>query len=574
MDTIRKTIYDIDLSKQLQRIFSGVLLAKNDKQANRMGVNVYQDGQAVSLSGYTVKGYFIRSGVETLILNGAIDGNTAYVDLDAKCYHKDGSFSLSVVLCRDGREQTLVIFDGRIACTCTDTVVENENTLSLDDIVQQEWVTNVLNAADTAMEQAGKAAASAVEAQNILDTAAAEAQAIVDSIPPDYTEAVKKLDEKAPAIFVDASGDLVHITDGADMPVKSLITHIEPVQEGSGDPSPDNVRPIRGWDSVEAKRTGKNLIPAKYKTAFGTKNGITFTDLGDGKIGVNGTATDAVSFHMVLYTAGNRMLLRAGTYTFGTNTHEKIVLALYVYTTNDNNATNNQVINCTKSKPTVTFTLDTDCYVGIYFYVRAGDTVENTVVYPQLELSSAATAYEPYQGQTLTADLPETVYGGTLDWGTGVLTVDMVKLTGFSGFGGVVFGLNGKGIPYLDMRIISAPVIDGGVFCNSYKIVRAYTNGDAASGNVRVYKTAITVYDERFTDAENAKQLLQDEGFELVYKIIAPYTIQLTPRQLSTLKGINNVWSDAGETEVTYAADSKMYIDNLVTALVNGQKEE
>lgn len=181
-DLIRPTIYNIDLSKQLQRIFSGVLLAKNDKQANRMGVNVYQDGQAVSLSGYTVKGYFIRSGVETLILTGAIDGNTAYVDLDAKCYHKDGSYTLSIVLCKDGQEQTLVIYDGKIAETNTDTVVENENTLSLADIAQQEWVTNVLNAADTALEQAGKA-----------EAAAAEAQAIKDSIPADYTELTKNV---------------------------------------------------------------------------------------------------------------------------------------------------------------------------------------------------------------------------------------------------------------------------------------------------------------------------------------------------------------------------------------------
>lgn len=32
---------------------------------------------------------------------------------------------------------------------------------------------------------------------------------------------------------------------------KSLIADIEPVQSGSGTPSPDNVRPISGWDSVE-----------------------------------------------------------------------------------------------------------------------------------------------------------------------------------------------------------------------------------------------------------------------------------------------------------------------------------
>lgn len=35
---------------------------------------------------------------------------------------------------------------------------------------------------------------------------------------------------------------------------------IEPVQEGSGDPSPDNIRPITGRDAVSMTRCGKNLF--------------------------------------------------------------------------------------------------------------------------------------------------------------------------------------------------------------------------------------------------------------------------------------------------------------------------
>ena len=35
--------------------------------------------------------------------------------------------------------------------------------------------------------------------------------------------------------------------DGSDLPLKSLTASIVPVQSGSGDPSPENVRPISGW---------------------------------------------------------------------------------------------------------------------------------------------------------------------------------------------------------------------------------------------------------------------------------------------------------------------------------------
>lgn len=37
----------------------------------------------------------------------------------------------------------------------------------------------------------------------------------------------------------------------------------EPTQEGSGDPSPDNVRPIKGRDSVTVERCGENLLNPK-----------------------------------------------------------------------------------------------------------------------------------------------------------------------------------------------------------------------------------------------------------------------------------------------------------------------
>lgn len=49
-----------------------------------------------------------------------------------------------------------------------------------------------------------------------------------------------------------ASGDIITITDGAEnTPLKSAVVNIEPVQSGSGDPSPTNIRPISGWSQVD-----------------------------------------------------------------------------------------------------------------------------------------------------------------------------------------------------------------------------------------------------------------------------------------------------------------------------------
>ena len=45
-------------------------------------------------------------------------------------------------------------------------------------------------------------------------------------------------------------------------PLKSLECAFSPVQAGSGDPSPENVRPISGWTNCNVVRCGKNLFDA------------------------------------------------------------------------------------------------------------------------------------------------------------------------------------------------------------------------------------------------------------------------------------------------------------------------
>ena len=46
------------------------------------------------------------------------------------------------------------------------------------------------------------------------------------------------------------SGSIVNITDALSRRVKELICYINPVQSGSGDPSPNNIRPIIGYSLV------------------------------------------------------------------------------------------------------------------------------------------------------------------------------------------------------------------------------------------------------------------------------------------------------------------------------------
>lgn len=58
---------------------------------------------------------------------------------------------------------------------------------------------------------------------------------------------------------VGVTDNLVSFKSAARVPIDSLKVHFKPIQEGEGDPSPENIRPIRGWNEVEAYKSGKNI---------------------------------------------------------------------------------------------------------------------------------------------------------------------------------------------------------------------------------------------------------------------------------------------------------------------------
>lgn len=68
-----------------------------------------------------------------------------------------------------------------------------------------------------------------------------------------------------------ASGTIAHFSDGADdVPLKSLTAQIVPKQEGTGDPSPTNPRPISGTSVLDIYHSGADTSnPTIYSIALG-----------------------------------------------------------------------------------------------------------------------------------------------------------------------------------------------------------------------------------------------------------------------------------------------------------------
>ena len=136
MELLREHFYDVDLFEPMKRIHAEGALAMRDNKADRIGAHVNVKGIAADLTGYSVKGYFVRSSIETIELDGGIDGNLAYVDLVGSCYKYDGGYTLTIKLVKDDAEISLLIVTGRVLATSTDKFVYTEDMVSQKETLE------------------------------------------------------------------------------------------------------------------------------------------------------------------------------------------------------------------------------------------------------------------------------------------------------------------------------------------------------------------------------------------------------------------------------------------------------
>lgn len=361
----------------------------------------------------------------------------------------------------------------------------------------------------------------------------------------------KETSARAPMVSLTESGDVVTITDGAnENPVRSLVASIEPVQSGTGNPSPDNVRPITGWTGANVTRTGKNLLDASTCIIRNYINSR-------GKI----ETTPG-------WSASDYIPVKSGeTYTLSNYNPSGNVARHAFY------GIDKSFLSSIPAAGNNTFTVPSGAY-----YVRVTIKTENPTG-AQLELGDTATDYEPYQGDTYAVTFPTeagTVYGGTLDVTTGVLTVDRAavdastlspwryisdseQVTGFyTHLRTIKTGLN----PLLN----SAPLI-----CEKYATggigwTRIPSNYIGVNENASESSTQIIIKDPLYNDVNDFVDSLQ--GVKIVYELATPTTYQLTPTEVKTLLGANNIFADTGAVDVEYCADTKKYIDNAIATAI------
>ena len=126
MAIFKDDIVDIELTTgTVFRSFLNRTLGEGDALANRFGVRMLKNGEAVDLTGVTCSGYFIRPTGDTVVINdGTVEGNIAYVTLPQVCYVSEGQFSLAIKLTGGNVTGTMRIVDGVVANTDTGSYVD------------------------------------------------------------------------------------------------------------------------------------------------------------------------------------------------------------------------------------------------------------------------------------------------------------------------------------------------------------------------------------------------------------------------------------------------------------------
>lgn len=168
-----------------------------------------------------------------------------------------------------------------------------------------------------------------------------------------------------------------------------------------------------------------------------------------------------------------------------------------------------------------------------------------------------------HNGTEYQVQFGQTVYGGTLDWSTGVLTVNKayIAFDGSESWQAIVEDIGAR--CWLNMPDYSDGVHY--VIADRYSTATGYGAHIAAVHTVLQYKasswsglrlsftTGLASLDE--WTAYLAAQHAAGTPVQVCYELAEPKTIQLTPQQILALQGLNNISCDVGETTVSGRKD-------------------
>lgn len=296
----------------------------------------------------------------------------------------------------------------------------------------------------------------------------------------------------------------------------------------------ENIRPIKGRDSVTVERCGENLLNIVAFSLDVDKNNRT-------------------------HTVKVQQIIPSGKYILKlthTNPNSKLGMQLFTRDGNKISITIEQI-----------FKLDS-ILDSIYFYISNtsgnADSIKDIMLIPS---TATVLTYTPYIGQTNTLTLPETVYGGEVDAvsGDGKETQKLVTLDGTTN----KFILSGE---FWNLPQNSSPDIRNGYDTNCSHFPPETFGGNHNKGYLFTKPQLMGKYfqDADALNAYLAAQYAAGTPVQVLYKLAEPVPFTATGAQpIPALAGVNTVLTDADSATVTGRADPIKRITDLEAAVAS-----
>lgn len=403
------------------------------------------------------------------------------------------------------------------------------------------------------------------------------------AVGPDAWSSKHIVDMLCPPL--EETGNPVVFYPVADYPL-GVTASWEPVQEGSGDPSPDNIRPIKGRDSVKVERCGGNVI--EFLRTNDSHESVKIAVDAEKNITLNGALTREANIIIGMcrlhWVAGKTYTMYVkkvgGSASLGSGDGITFAYSLFTqdynrYFRGDTRSTNlNAYIASDAALAETELVFMLQCW-------RA-NTVFNNFKF-QIEVvpgTTAPTTYAPYTGQTATITLPRTIYGGTVDAVTGDAKSEYLKYT-VNGTEEFVFNDRADGTQYFSATILQIPNVNDieesikTELCSHYPIANPYMVKTACAWLLNQKVNYLRISDPRFSTVEEFKSYLAAQyaagtPVQVCYKLASPVPITATGAQpIPALSGVNTLMTDADSVTVTGRADPIKRIIDLEDAVAS-----
>lgn len=332
----------------------------------------------------------------------------------------------------------------------------------------------------------------------------------------EYLDYIARHGGGAPQTETPTPANPLSFTTDSEQVARSTLITFEPIQAGSGDPSPENVRAISGHEKIELKVTGKNLVEGKIVGYNISSEGVT-------------NASASYDLHYAKVIKGTIYVLSA----------DEIVYAFYEAKPSSGSQSYNQSRTVGSG---ASFTAPITGYVA--FRSSTGYATA------QLELGSTATAYEPYNPATdITLNLPETLYGFVADVEKGEVTVTHKIVD----MGDLEWNYRADDGGTFRASISDKKVGLENIVCEIYKNTsEAYTDMPNLSIRGRSNVAELIYVKDTTYGTDSSAFATGVTGKYIAYELATPYTLHLTPHQVRLLLGANVVTTNGTSIALTY----------------------